>query len=346
MARYRSSSYYRPKRRKQRRLRIILAFVVTGAVIASVYGYHPFRDHKNETTATLTGANMIDDAVDFAVLVPPGPEPEPSPELTNYMPEDASESNPKVDELITEATTLLSARPSRIIDARDKLNEALSMPMNGQQQAFVKKQLSKLADKWLFNRIVFEQDKLCGSYKVKAGDKLKTIGRQLKVPYEVLMKINNITRPKALRAGETIKVISGPFHARIYRSAFTMDLYLQNTFVRSFPVALGRPGMETPTGRWVVKPDGKVIKPTWTDPTTGKIYEAQDPDYPLGSRWIGLEGLEGTAKGRTGFAIHGTRNAKELGTERSRGCIRLYDKDVILVYDLLMPGFSQVVIVE
>jgi len=346
MSRYHSSLYSKPRRRKQRWMRIILAFVVTGAVIASVYGYHPFRDHKKETTATLTGANMIDDAVDFAVLVPSGPEPEPPPEMTNYMPEDASESNPKVDELVTEATALNSAKPSRIIDARDKLNEALSMPMNEQQRVFVKKRLSGLADKWLFSRTVFEQDKLCGSYEVKPGDKLKAIGKQFKVPYEILMKINNINSPKALRAGETIKVINGPFCARIYRSSFTMDLYLQNTFVRSFSAALGRPGMETPTGRWVVKSDGKVIRPTWTDPITGKTYEAEDPDYPLGSRWIGLEGVAGSAKGRTGFAIHGTEERKELGTARSRGCIRLYDEDVKLVYDLLTPGLSEVVVVE
>jgi LysM repeat protein len=346
MARYHSSLYDKPRRRKRRWMRIILAFVVIGAVIASVYGYHPFHKGENEPAATLTGANIIEDATDLTVLVLPEPEPEPEIELVGYAPEGTSESNPKVDELVTEAAELLSARPSRIIDARQKLNEALSMPMSEQQRAFVKKKLSGLADKWLFSRAVLEQDKLCGSYEVKPGDKLKTIGRQLKVPYEVLMKINNIARPKALRAGETIKVISGPFHARIYRSAFTMDLYLQNTFVRSFPVVLGRPGMETPTGRWGVKSDGKVIRPTWTDPTTGKTYEAEDPDYPLGSRWIGLEGVAGAAKGRTGFAIHGTKDPEELGTARSRGCIRLYDEDVILVYDLLMPGFSQVVVEE
>jgi lipoprotein-anchoring transpeptidase ErfK/SrfK len=160
------------------------------------------------------------------------------------------------------------------------------------------------------------------------------------------MQINNISNPKALRAGDTIKVINGPFHCRIYRSTFTMDLYLQDTFVRSFSVGLGKPGMETPTGRWIVKPGGKLLSPTWTDPDTGKTYEAQDSGYPLGVRWIGLEGLDGTAKGRTGFAIHGTKNPKQLGMAGSRGCIRLDNDDVKLVYDLLMPSVSQVVVVE
>ena len=218
--------------------------------------------------------------------------------------------------------------------------------MSRQQQGVVKKQLSELADKWLFNRTIFPQDRLCGIYKVKLGDQLRTIGKMHKVPHEILLQINKITRPEALQAGETIKVINGPFHTRIYRSTFTMDLYLQNTFVRSFPVGLGRESMETPTGLWSVKPAGKLITPTWTDPITGKTYEAEDPDYPLGSRWIGLKGVKGEAKGRTGFAIHGTKVPNEIGTTTSQGCVRLHNGDAILVYNLLVPSYSRVEIVE
>ena len=123
-----------------------------------------------------------------------------------------------------------------------------------------------------------------------------------------------------------------------------MDLYLQDTFVRSFVVGLGKPGRETPTGRWRVK--GKLLSPTWTDPDTGKTYEAEDPDYPLGSRWIGLEGLEGDAIGITGIAFHGTKDPNLIGTAGSKGCIRLHNGDAILMYNLLMPGLSQVKIVE
>ncbi len=56
--------------------------------------------------------------------------------------------------------------------------------------------------------------------------------------------------------------------------------------------------------------------------------------------------MDGDARGRTGFAIHGTKYPDQLGMAKSRGCIRLLDEDVKLVYDLLRPGVSQVVIVE
>ena len=160
------------------------------------------------------------------------------------------------------------------------------------------------------------------------------------------MEVNKISRPELLKAGEMIKVIHGPFHVRVHRSTFTMDLYLQNTYVCSFRVGIGGEGRETPTGMWRVKPGGKLISPNWTDPDTYKTYKASDPDYPLGSRWIALEGLSGDAEGRRGFAIHGTKKPEEIGTAGSRGCIRLYNGDVIRVYNMLTPGLSQVEVVD
>jgi lipoprotein-anchoring transpeptidase ErfK/SrfK len=167
------------------------------------------------------------------------------------------------------------------------------------------------------------------------------------VPWEILLKVNKIARPELLQAGETIKVINGPFHARVDRSTFTLDLYLQDkTFVRSFRVGLGKPGHETPTGLWRVKSDGKLIRPPWPDPDSGKMFYPEDPDYPLGSRWIGLDGLEGNAKGRTGFGIHGTKDPDQIGQADSRGCIRMHNGDVKLIYDVFVPGVSTVTVVE
>jgi LysM repeat protein len=351
--------YGRRGNRTRNRIYIISALLVIGVVIAFIYGNHPFGKSESPSPPVLTdvntGAIEVPPAVEPVKPViepvkpaagPAKPEPEPAPTLIEVAPGPTIESNPEVAKLINEAVALIGATPSKVMEARVRLNEALPMPMSEQQREFVKGQLSQLADKWLFSRSVFPGDSLCGTYKVKAGDQLRNIGRQFKVPYALLMRINNIARPEALQAGETIKVIQGPFNARVYRSTFTMDLYLQSTFVRSFRVGLGKPGMETPMGLWVAKLGGKLIKPVWTDPITSKTYHPEDPDYPLGSRWIGLEGVEGAAKGRTGFAIHGTQKPEEIGTAGSQGCIRLHNGNVKLVYDLLEPGFSRVEVVE
>jgi LysM repeat protein len=343
--------YSRREEQTRRWIYIISVLLIIAVVIAFIYRRYPFGQEGTVATSTDTGgpveSKTILPAVKSAVkpAAEPATEAEGEPNLLKFA-QTTAEANPWAAELITEAMSYIEAKPARIIDARERLNETLPLPMSEQQRAFVKERLSELAEKWLFSRTIFPQDRLCGSYKVKPGELLSTIGKQFKVPYEILMEINKIDSPEALRAGETIKVINGPFHARVYRSTFTMDLYLQNTFVHSFPVGLGKPGMETPIGLWAVKAGGKMIAPKWTDPISGKTYEAEDEDYPLGSRWIGLEGLKGDAVGRTGFAIHGTKDPNEIGIAGSQGCIRLHNGNAILVYNLLTPGDSRVEVVE
>lgn len=337
MARYPSTRSRRRRNRTQRWVYGISALFIIG-VLYSVY-HIAQRYTARQSRPIPNNLNVAN------IEIEPRLELIPEPNLSEIR-ESSVEPNPKVAELIDEAMAFLNTEPSNIIRARYTLNEALAMPQSSQQRTFVKQKLSELADKWLFSKTVFPEDRLCSNYEVKPGEQLINIGNQFKVPYEILMEINNIPRAEDLQAGQTIKVINGPFHARVYRSTLTMDLYLQNTFVRSFPVGLGRAGRETPIGLWVVKEDGKLISPTWTDPDTLKTYRSGDSDYPLGSRWIGLEGIAGDAKDRTGFAIHGTKKPEEIGTAGSRGCIRLHNGDAILVYNLLVPSFSRVEVVE
>ncbi len=237
---------------------------------------------------------------------------------------------------------MLKTHPRPIIAARDKLNATLSMSLTQAQEKAVKAEMAALSQEWLFGPAAYPGDTLCSTYTVKRGDLLQVIGRRHKVPFQILMKLNNIPRPQSLQAGKAIKVTNGPFHAKVSRTAFKLDLYLRDTYVRSFKVGLGRPGYETPTGRWRVQEGGKLERPTWTDPDTQRVYKATDPDYPLGSRWIALDGVSGAAKGRTGFAIHGTKDPEQIGAAGSRGCIRMYNGEAILVYNMLFPLYSTV----
>lgn len=274
-----------------------------------------------------------------SAAVPTPPEPTAVAELPVPAP---NPGNAQVDAAIAEVMALMRSRPSEVIEARDRLNKLLPMPMTPPQRQTIQSEMAKLANDWLFGPAAFPGDTLCDTYTVKSGDLLEIIGRRHKVPYETLMKINNIPRPQLLQAGRAIKVFKGPFHAKVCRSTFTLDLYLQDTYVRTFKVGLGKSGYETPTGLWRVRENGKLIKPTWTDPDSGRVYKANDPDYPLGSRWIALDGVSGAAKDRTGFAIHGTKDPEQIGTAGSRGCIRMYNGDAILLYNLLFPLYSQV----
>ena len=352
MARYPTGS--RAARRARNRIYTVLALLIMGAVFVYIYGYFDKNETEPVNNSPLLNANPdfnVPVANETIVTEPPA-QLEPAPVHVNepsfaQIPSGPSvDPNPEADVLIKEATTLLGESPGKIIEARDKLNMALRMPMSVEQRSFVKGQLSELADKWLINRTVYPDDPLCETYRVKPGEILSVIGERYKVPFEIIMKVNNINDARSLQAGQNIKVINGPFHAKVYRSTFTMDVYLQNTFVRSFRVGLGLPDKETPVGLWRVDPKGKMEKPIWYDEYENRTYYPEDPDYPLGSRWIGLQGIEGEAKDRQGFAIHGTKDPEQIGTQGSRGCIRMYNGDVILVYNLLFPGDSLVEVTD
>lgn len=290
------------------------------------------------------------ETVETEIVEPTPPEQEiAKSDLEQIPPEQAGQDsdeliNPEVKALIAEA--LQDVNAGNIIAARDKLNQTLSMGLSPQIVTSVKAQMANLTAKWLFSRDSLPGDTLTELYEARSGDLLSGIGKKYKIPHEILQQINNIPKPESLQVGQTIKVINGPFHAIVYRSTFTMDLYLQNTYVKSYRVGLGQEAKETPTGKWCVKAGGKLVKPTWRDPETGRTYIADDPDYPLGSRWIALEGLEGNAEGRTGFAIHGTKDPDTIGTRSSKGCIRLLNGDAIELYNLVVPVASKVRIVD
>jgi LysM repeat protein len=271
------------------------------------------------------------------------PKPAPLPVITEPLVTTEAldeESSQQAKDDVEAALKLRDA--GKIIEARELLNDTLNEKLSPNLRSAVKFQLSKLAEKWLFSGEVFAGDKLTSRYQVQRGDHLEGIAKQYKVPYELLMQINGIDRPELLRAGQHIKVIEGPFNVVVYKSNFAMDLYLQNKYIKTYRVGLGKAEYETPSGRWQVESGGKLIKPTWTDPDTGKTYVGNDPDYPLGSRWIAIEGIDDATRPRTGFAIHGTKDPESIGTRSSRGCIRLYNGDVVEVYNLLYGGISEV----
>ena len=52
------------------------------------------------------------------------------------------------------------------------------------------------------------------------------------------------------------------------------------------------------------------------------------------------------ALGRTGFAIHGTKEPDQIGKRGSLGCIRMHNADVEQVYSLLTQELSQIRVMD
>ena len=350
--------HYRPYRRPKKTARNTAYFLLTLLGIVIIIVLLKSRPNKLEGADSSQQDYVFNDTPISEPPTPiipetkpqpkPIPKPTPPPDTTKpeIKPEIKPETGTEQDAVALIEEAINDRNAGKIIAARDKLNDALTMQLAPQTRQALKTQIARLSKKWLFSRDPYPTDTLTAIYVVKPGEKLIEIAKKYKVPHEILMKINNIRDPKLLQAGQKIKVINGPFHAIVYLSTFTMDLYLQSTYIKTYEVGLGTEKNSTPAGKWKVKPGGKLIKPTWTDPESGRTYIASDPDYPLGSRWIALQGIDGNAKGRTGFAIHGTKDPETIGTRSSRGCIRLFNGDAIEVYDLFVPGLSEVRTVE
>ena len=115
----------------------------------------------------------------------------------------------------------------------------------------------------------------------------------------------------------------------------------------AFPVAIGMPGWEPPTGRFEVIQ--KILNPVWVHPVSGARLEEQGPDNPLGSHWIGFhrdclgcDAHDGdawiTIKGCTTTGFHGTPHRWTVGRAVSHGCVRLYNEDVRALYRQVSLG--------
>jgi lipoprotein-anchoring transpeptidase ErfK/SrfK len=130
------------------------------------------------------------------------------------------------------------------------------------------------------------------------------------------------------------------------RSARLLTVLEAGRELRRFPVAVGRPGWETPVGRFEVIE--LVANPTWEHPATG-VHVPPGPDNPLGSRWIGFhhdcEGRRGfngvevlKVEGCVSSGFHGTPQRESVGRAVSHGCVRLLDEHVRELFDLVSLG--------
>jgi lipoprotein-anchoring transpeptidase ErfK/SrfK len=109
-------------------------------------------------------------------------------------------------------------------------------------------------------------------------------------------------------------------------------VYQGNQLKKSYPVAIGRKGWETPTGRFEVL--SMLQNPGWTHPFTRQVVPP-GPNNPLGERWIAF-----WTNGKQAIGFHGTPERGSIGKAASHGCVRMYNEDIRELYNLVTPGTS------
>lgn len=228
-----------------------------------------------------------------------------------------------------------------LIAARGFFTEALKLGASVPEVSFLRAELTKNSAETIFSPRVFKNDPFVERYIIQPGDSFSKIASMRQVSSDLLAAVNNIADKNRIRAGRTIKLIKGPFHAVITKSNYTLDVYLGDMFLKRYKVGLGADG-STPAGRWRV--GTKLVNPTYYPPRGGRIVAADDPENPLAERWISLVGIGGEAVGQARYGIHGTTEPESIGTSSSLGCIRMHNEDVEELYMYLVERHSIVTI--
>jgi len=109
-----------------------------------------------------------------------------------------------------------------------------------------------------------------------------------------------------------------------------------------YPVGVGRRGMAWSGTAFI---DGKYIRPGWSAPASiRKDYARLPAVVPGGSPSNPMGAAAMTLSGGGEYAIHGTNNPGSVGGFVSHGCIRMYNADIMDLYQRASYGTTVVVL--
>ncbi|HEX2125405.1 MAG TPA: L,D-transpeptidase/peptidoglycan binding protein [Thermoleophilaceae bacterium] len=119
----------------------------------------------------------------------------------------------------------------------------------------------------------------------------------------------------------------------VNRGSFTLSFYKNLKLRKTYRIAVGQAGYDTPTGLYNIQ--NKAVNPSWHVPNSdwagslaGTVVPP-GPSNPIKARWMGIY---------DGAGIHGTDATGSIGTNASHGCIRMLIPDVIELYDQVPVG--------
>lgn len=120
----------------------------------------------------------------------------------------------------------------------------------------------------------------------------------------------------------------------VNRKSFKLTLYKALKPVKTYGIAVGKVGMDTPSGLYNIQ--NKAVDPAWHVPDSdwagelrGKVIPGGVPENPIKARWMGIY---------DGVGVHGTDADSSIGSAASHGCIRMRIPEVKELYDRVPVG--------
>jgi hypothetical protein len=111
----------------------------------------------------------------------------------------------------------------------------------------------------------------------------------------------------------TVNEIKNKYVILVHIDESTLYLLENNDCIKKYPISSGRSDLPSPIGNW-------------------KIINKGDWGEGFGGRWMGLNVRWGN------YGIHGTTEEYSIGSPVSHGCIRMFNKDIKELYDIVTEG--------
>ena len=124
-----------------------------------------------------------------------------------------------------------------------------------------------------------------------------------------------------------------PSYLTLDRATYTLRLFEDLKLAKTYTVAVGQEGLETPEGLYEIEameenPVWNVPESDWAGSLAGQSIPP-GPSNPIKARWMAIY---------EGAGIHGTEETSSLGTAASHGCVRMAIPDVEELYDRVEVG--------
>jgi L,D-transpeptidase ErfK/SrfK len=191
-------------------------------------------------------------------------------------------------------------------------------------------------------------------YTVRRGDSLSGIGARFAVGPKAIALRNGLPIGTRLVPGRILRVnnrhvVPDPIEDGILINLPQRLLFLfeGGRVVAWYPVAIGRPDWQTPTGSYRIVTKEK--NPVWDVPASiqqemrrkGERVRTKvppGPDNPLGNYWLGLS--------MTCCGIHGTNAPQSIYTFQTHGCIRLAPQNAAELFSRVSVGLPVEIVYE
>jgi len=294
----------------------LLLFIL--AVIAAVVGYRRLTRERRAEKAQERPAVEVAQVEEHAPENDPGPRPSQDLQI-----------------LFREAKAL--EERNDLVGAREKYLLLHRHARGTRLRAAAEQSLGKIGVSLVLTPMKMPEKE---EYVVKSGDSLARIARRFGTTVELIQHSNQLADPNLIKAGDRLRIFTGTFRIDINKSRNDMVVMLNDEFFKRYRVGTGKFG-KTPVGTFKIT--DKIAEPVWWRPD-GKEVPYGDKENILGTRWMALRATGDTEDVR-GYGIHGTWESDTIGKAESAGCIRMHNKEVEELFNLVPLG-TEVTIAE